>query len=235
MELYTEKIKLKSRDVNMFQKLRTSQLFEIMQETATAHSELLDTGIDVIRAKGLMWVVALQRVEISRMPLYREEITVETWPGRTTHSLYPRYHRFIDSGGESIISTSAIWTLVDMAERRLVSSAQSGIAFDFNRRGFEIALPKPPRSFYTDSAFPFTVPFSYVDMNGHMNNVRYLDLAEDVFPAAADGRTPKSVLVEYSSELLPGERCEILWGERDGAYYMKTGEEKPSFRLVMNY
>jgi len=235
LEVYTEKYKLRSRDVNVFRTLRTSQLFEIMQETATAHSELLGTGIDVIRAKGLMWVVALQRVEINRLPRYREEITVETWPGRTTHSLYPRYHRFIDAEGESIISTSAIWTLVDVEERRLVPSAQSGIDFGFDKRGCEIALPRPPRAFYTDSSFPFTVPFSYVDMNGHMNNVRYFDLAENAFPAAAEGRIPKSILIEYSSELLLGEHLDILWGERDGTYYLKTGGDKPSFRIVMEY
>ena len=235
MESYHIDYTLRSRDVNMFRRLRTSQLFEIMQETATDHSELIGTGINVIRSKGLMWVVALQLVEIERMPEYGETIRVETWPGRTTHSLYPRYHRITDASGEAIINTSAIWTLVDVNERRLVSSAQSGIDFGFDRTGRELPLPKPPRTFYTDSGFEFTVPFSYVDMNGHMNNVKYFDLAENVFPAAAEGRAPRKIVIEYASELLLGEKYEILWGSEGDRYYIRSGGERPSFRIVMDY
>ena len=78
MGIYAEKYTLKSRDVNVFRTLRMSSLFEIMQETATEHSEILGSGIDVIRGKNLMWVLALQLVEIKRMPKYREQITIET-------------------------------------------------------------------------------------------------------------------------------------------------------------
>ena len=235
MEIYTVDYTLRSRDVNMFRRLRTSQLFEIMQETATDHSELIGTGIDVIRSKGLMWVVALQLVEISRMPEYGETVRVETWPGMTVHSLYPRYHRICGGDGEPIINTSAIWTLVDMNERKLVPSSVSGFEFGFDRTGREIALPRAPRSFHTDSSFEFTVPFSYVDMNGHMNNTRYFDLADNVFPPAADGRSPKRIIAEYSSELLLGEKCEILWGSEGERFFIRSGGDKPSFRIVADY
>ena len=60
MEVYTLSCTVRSRDVNMFQHMRPSQLFELLQEAATDHSELLGAGVDVIRAKKLMWVLARQ-------------------------------------------------------------------------------------------------------------------------------------------------------------------------------
>ena len=235
MEIYSLRYAIRSRDVNMFQHMRPSQLFELLQEAATDHSELLGAGVDVIRRQNLMWVLARQNVEIVRMPRYGEKITVETWPGKTVHSLYPRYYRLLDNQGEAIVSSSSIWMLADMGERALVSSSQSGIDFSFEKRGFEIPLPSPPRSFFTDQSVSFTVPFSYVDMNGHMNNTRYFDLADNLSPAALAGRDPVRILVEYSSELRLGCCYELLFGRVDERFFLKTGGDKPLFRIVMDY
>jgi len=235
MGIYSEEYMLKSRDVNMFRTLRMSALFEIMQETATEHSEILGSGIDVIRSKNLMWVLALQLVEIRRMPKYRERIMIETWPGKTVHSLYPRYHHITDSDGNCLISSSAIWTLADVTERKLVLSSQSGFDYEGEKTGKEISLPRAPRAFFTSDTFSFTVPYSFIDMNGHMNNTRYFDLAENVFPPSVAGKTPSRILVEYASELRLGETYDISWGEKDSHYYLKGGGEKPSFRIVVDY
>ena len=235
MEIYTLPCTLRSRDVNMFQRLRPSQLFELMQEAATDHSELLGSGIAAIRAKNLMWVLARQNVEISRMPAYGEKIAVETWPGKTVHSLYPRYYRILDAAGEAIVNSSAIWMLADMSERTLVPSSRSGFDYSFEKRGVEIALSSPPRSFFTDRSTRFTVPFSYVDMNGHMNNTRYFDLADNLSPAALAGRDPKRIVVEYSAELRLGNSYELFYGQEGERFFLKAGDEKPLFRIVMDY
>ena len=235
MEIYTQRCTLRSRDVNCFSRLRPSQLFELMQEAATEHSEKLGAGIAVIRSKNLMWVLARQYAEIERMPVYGEEITLETWPGATVHSLYPRYYRFLDQNGAPIVQSAAIWLLADMSERSLVPSARSGVVFPFEKRGIELPLPSPPRGFFTDKSLPFTVPFSYTDMNGHMNNARYFDLADDLSPAAAAGSDPKRILVEFSSELLPGKEYALQYGSQGERFYLKAGGEKPLFRIVMDY
>ena len=235
MEIYSFPYRLKSRDVNRFRRLRPSQLFELLQEAATDHSERLHVGIAEIRRQNLMWVLARQSVEILRMPSYGESVTVETWPGRTVHSLYPRYYRLMDEKGEVLVNSSSIWMLADMDERALVPSSQSGIDFGFEKRGIELSLPSPPRSFFTDSSAVFTVPYSYIDMNGHMNNTRYFDLADNVCPFAAEGKDPHRILVEYSAELLLGQEYELLFGVDGSRFFMKTGGDKPSFRIVMEY
>ena len=235
MEVYSLTYTLKSRDVNMFQRLRTSQLFEILQEAATDHSKLLGTGIDVIRKKNLMWVLARQSVEIKRMPSYGDSVFIETWPGSTIHSLYPRYYRLTDSEGRPLVDSSAIWMLADMNERSLVPSSRSGIEFSFEKRGSEIPLPSPSRHFFTDKSFSFTVPFSYVDMNGHMNNARYFDLAENLSPAAQAGRDPVRILVEYSAALLLGESYDLCYGQEGGRFYLLAGGDRPRFRIIMDY
>ena len=101
--------------------------------------------------------------------------------------------------------------------------------------GNEIELPSPPRKAEGGESGVFTVPFSYLDLNGHMNNTRYFDLAEDRIPAAAEGRPLREIQVEYSSEALLGDTL-FVTVERDGDRCYVSGEtEKKIFRMCMSY
>ena len=82
---------------------------------------------------------------------------------------------------------------------------------------------------------PFTVPYSYVDLNGHMNNTRYFDLAEDCIPAAAAGKMLRRIQTEYVSEARFGESFTVSWGAEDGEYFLQGEGEKPFFRMRMQY
>ena len=101
--------------------------------------------------------------------------------------------------------------------------------------GHEIELPSPPRKAQGGEASRFTVPFSYLDLNGHMNNNRYFDLAEDLIPAAAEGRALREIQVEYSSEARLGDSLSVTV-EQDGGRFFVSGEtEKRIFRMCMSY
>ena len=79
------------------------------------------------------------------------------------------------------------------------------------------------------------MPFSYVDINGHMNNTRYYDLAEDLCPAAARGEVPALISAEYPGELRLGEAVRVDWQEDAGRYYFCGSSGKDAFRIVMDY
>ena len=76
MNVYSTSLRLRNKDVNLHRRLRTSTLFELLQEASIKHTEDLGMGRDKTLDKGLLWVVTLQRAEITRMPEYDETITV---------------------------------------------------------------------------------------------------------------------------------------------------------------
>ena len=73
MSVYREEILLRSKDVDLFRRLRLSRLFELLQEASIRHTEQLGMGREKTLDKGLLWVVTMQRCEISRMPEYDAE------------------------------------------------------------------------------------------------------------------------------------------------------------------
>ena len=192
-------------------------------------------GRDKTLDRGILWVLGLQRAEIVRMPEYDEEIVLKSWPGKTMHVLFPRYYSLETRAGEPLLRASALWTLVDEKTRKMVFPEKAGIVIDGVTTGEEIALPSPPPSMECGESRVFTVPYSYVDINGHMNNCRFFDLAEDVTGAAAAGRTLREIRSEYSSEALLGQELTVRWGNRGGRYFVSGETGQRVFRMELVY
>ena len=219
----------------MFRRLRTSELFRLLQEASIAHTEQLGMGREKTLDKGLLWILLLQKAEIRRMPEYDENVVLKSWPGKTMHLLFPRYYSMETSAGEHLLSASALWGLVDQNTRKMIFPEKYGIAIEGVTTGEEISLPSAPARLDCTDSVPFTVPFSYVDINGHMNNARYFDLAEDCIPAAAKGEALKSIQIEYVSEARFGETFTVSWGCEDGSYYVTGEGDRPIFRMGLLY
>ena len=103
------------------------------------------------------------------------------------------------------------------------------------KTGNEIALPSPPLRAKEGAVSAFTVPYSYVDLNGHMNNTRYFDLAEDRIPAAAEGHPLRSIAVEYANEAKLGDELSVMVEQQDNVYRISGDTEKKIFRMEFVY
>ena len=234
-EIYTERLTLRSRDVDMFRRLRTSELFKLLQEASIRHTEQLGMGRDRTLDRGILWVLLMQRAEIVRMPEYDEKIVLRSWPGKTMHLLFPRFYSLETEAGEALVKASALWGLVDEKSRKAVFPERYGIEIAGTETGKEIDLPGPIRKLACDREKRFEVPYSFVDMNGHMNNTRYFDLAEDCVGAAAGGKLLKEVRTEYVNEARFGEELTLRWNGADGTVFLSGESSKPVFRMTLRY
>ena len=236
--VYEKEYCLKSSDVNRFRRLRTSVLMRWLQEAAIAHTEELGMGREKTLDRGLLWIVSLQKTEVLRMPVYDETVVVRSWPGKTMHVFFPRYYELVSADRkETLVRASALWMLLDEKTRRFVFPESYGIRIDGIVTGRETALPATPRALPLIEETPFTVPFSYVDLNGHMNNTRYYDLADDLLPFEQEGRLLRSLSAEYLHEIREGQTIRLRRGI-DGTAAFLVGEDEAGtalFRLRLEY
>ena len=235
MSILEETIRLKSKDVDMFRRLRVSRLFELFQEASIRHTEQLGMGREKTLDKGLLWVLLMQRAEIERLPEYDEEIRLRSWPGETMHLLFPRYCTVETTEGEPLIRSSALWSLVDAKSRKVIFPEKYGILITGESVEEKIPLPGSIPKPEAEMEQFFTVPYSFVDLNGHMNNTRYFDLAEDSIGAAAEGRMLKRIETEYINEARFGEKLVLRWQKREDAFLLSGESTKPVFRMKLTY
>ena len=152
------------------------------------------------------------------------------------HVLFPRYYRMLSADGALLLSGSALWTLINAETRTFIFPQQEGIDVPGVVTGNEISLPSGLRSIPATQKRTFTVPYSHTDINGHMNNTRYFDLAEDRMPEGLRGRPVRLIQTEYAREARLGDTIELQSaGSADG--YCLCGQQNGAklFRLSLAY
>ena len=235
MNIFQQTVRIRDCDVSFNRKLRPSCLFSLMQEASIDHTGQLGAGRDKTLDRGFLWVLTRQKVLINRLPEYDEQILFESWPGETMHVLFPRYYRMLDAEGQLLLSASALWTLIDSETRSFIFPQKEGIAVPGEITGNEIPLPSGIRSLPTQQQRHFSVPYSHTDINGHMNNIRYIDECENMIPDIASKRTLKEITVEYTHEILLGEEMVISLGIQDKIYFFSGDGAAHYFSLLLQY
>lgn len=200
--IYTEKKKLLADDVTMFRNLRPSVLFRWLQEISIAHTEELGAGRTKTLDKGVLWVVARVKLEVSRMPVYDEKVTLKSWAGDTMRVLFPRHYVIEDEKGNAIVRASAMWLLMDAKERRLAFPDQYGVVVPGTKEDGELSLPMGVSLKEQKEKKQFVVTYSQVDINKHMNNSKYLDEMEDVLGGEyLENHELATLEIEFKSEI----------------------------------
>ena len=232
--MYRTEYRLLSSDVDLHRRLRLSRLFTMLQEAAIAHTERLGMGRERTLDRGILWAVAMQRLRVRRLPEYDERVILESWPGEMMHVLFPRYSRLTGEAGETLVEASALWILMDARTRARVFPERAGV-FLPGLGADGIPLPRALKAAGGEDT-PFVVPYSYCDLNGHMNNARLPDIAEDLMPQDLRGGAIRQVEAEYLGEARPGEAIVLRTG-LDGCAFALAGsrEGRPLFRLRLEY
>ena len=236
MGIYETTYKILASDVDMYQRLRLSRLFTVFEDISLRHTNELGISRDKTLDRGILWVVTMQRVDVERLPFYDENVRIETWIGRIRHSMFPRFFRMTDPEGRTLLTASGFWMLIDAEKRSLLNPQRVGIAFPEEDVADEPPLPSAPKSLPFTGESLYTVPYSSIDLNGHMNNARYLDLAENVMPAEVREKKIRCINTEYAAEIRPEETVRLETGAEEHAFYLACMRDaKRLFRLRLDY
>ena len=233
---YEIRTRIRSVQVDRTRKIRTSELFRLLQEASIAHTEALGCTRRETLDRGVLWVIARQSLQIEALPEYDDEVVIRSWPGEMMHVFFPRFYEVLRDG-QCIVRGEAIWMMIDADSRAMVMPEDYGIALRGRPGSPEllipaVTMPKGAEPAYEQEAEP---RFSQIDINGHMNNARYFDLIEDRMPAEQHERTPKRILANYSNELRECERFTLRGFETAGDWTYEGASEKVKFRISLHY
>lgn len=243
MELvYRQKELVNTSRADCFGRLRPEALLSLIQEAAGMHCYALGVGRDVLGSRNLFWAVVRQRVQIQRLPVIGETMTLETWPGEATRAAYPRYTVARTEQGEILFRCAALWLMMDGSSRAMVLPDKSGFLVPGVRREEQIALPGslPPAVMGHEETR--RVRYSELDANGHMSNTRYLNWLEDLFPAQYHRDHPlREFQISYLSEAREGQEIHMTWDlGQEGELQLEgrrteNGQEHRVFALKAKY
>jgi acyl-ACP thioesterase len=227
METYwQEKYGVRSYDVDFHGEATLGAMCRFMQEVAGAHAETIGVGFEALTSKGMAWVLARQRIEIDRMPGVGETVTARTWPSGKDRLFFYRDFHFAAADGRTLLRATTAWFVIAIATReRQPAEAFIDELFPMGEPQFENrpARLRPQSGGGAGPVFP--VRYGDLDVNDHVNNVRYLEWLLDGLPIEFHrGNRLRSIDVNYLAETLPGDAVRIVNAE--------SGDGTLSHRIV---
>ncbi len=186
-------------------KARLSAVADWFQEAAGLNADELGFGDEMLFRHGITWILTKMIFYIKKMPSVGQELQVRTWPSRMEH-LAHRGYELLDEEGTPIICATGAWAVMDLQTRKIIPMPQSILSVYPKQTITHVpfASTVTPRLRNPDShESPILVRHDDLDMNGHVNNARYLGwLLEPVVP---DNEALSMLEVSFRAECFPGD------------------------------
>jgi medium-chain acyl-[acyl-carrier-protein] hydrolase len=196
-------------------RLRWASLADMLQEVAWKHADSRNFGQELFD-KGFMWVLSRFHIKVFEMPSWGEYIKIKT-AGRGINKLFAlREFEVENRQGKIIAKAMSAWLLLDIKSKRPQRPRQvlPYELFDDNP-DISIVPDKVNLDIELLTSKSFSVNYSDLDMNNHVNNVSYIRWIED-FCFEKEIQFDE-LLINYLTEAIIGEEIEIL--------FQKNGKE----------
>lgn len=227
--IYRKQYSIMDNCTDRYGRLKPSQILFFAQDAATSQCDIIGMDWPSMAARGLFWVITRTHVQIHRLPKKGDTVTVETWPMANTRVAYPRAMTMYDEQGQVLVQTISLWVLMDIEKRTMVLPGRSGLDFTGENRGGELPIPGGLVPCESDNCRYRTVAYTDLDINGHVNNTRYMDWVDDLTDSEFHkAHAPKEFTVCYLSEAREGQtlRQEAVYDPATNTFQAEFRREK---------
>ena len=176
-KIYVEKFKIRASEVDNNGKITIPAICGLFQEIAGNHALLLNFDITDLHRQGLTWVLYRMDIEVYEFPNWRDEITIETWPATGDGLRTYRNYRILDKDGKELVVSLSYWMMINLETRRPTRLNEDILNTRFSDRE-HVLLPKTDRIGNLEEITltkEITVRQADLDMNRHVNNVRFIE------------------------------------------------------------
>lgn len=241
MEKYNVIKRIPSFDTDMSATLRPASFLNYAQEAANIHADYIGVGYDNMHITRKAWVLARMHVIFHKLPKWRENINVQSWhKGANGFQFLRDFVVYDKEGSEKLISATTSWLVIDIDTRRL--SKYPELAEDEEKCIKEDVIAEAaPKITMPKEAAPVLVAkhlanYSDLDMNGHVNNVKYTEWAMNIIEFEVTNNKPlKELIINFNNEVKAGDEVELYryceQGEDGSLVYYIEGKvnDKSSF------
>ena len=232
MKRYKKEHTLKVYEVTCFGDLKLLGLFNILQEVASEHADLLGIGYKACCSAGVAWVAASYRVDIKCLPKIGEKIYIETWIANCLAVTSQRCYQIKDEQGNILIEGLTNWALIDIKTLRPVVITKNlkidTSEIDGEKLVFSDEKIRLLQLEKVDYESHFYSRFDEMDTNQHINNAIYPTWSAESLPADwQEKNIPTEVQINFKSPTKAFEQIDIFTSiiENETLHKIQVGEE----------
>ena len=179
---HTEKHTIASYMVDGQRRLSPTLMFNLLQEVAVNHADLLGVGWDYLRQFNQFWALSRMDVEILKMPEWLDEVNITTWPKRNTYLMQPRDYQMKTLNGELLVRATSNWVILDgEGKPQQLNTYENNLGVVDDLHAIESPASRLRTGVPCERPVFKPVVYSNIDMNRHANNAAYVTWVMDSF------------------------------------------------------
>ena len=212
MEIREDKFTVKTYECQADGNIKIVSLMQYLQEAAALHAEQLGLGFGRLNEIDSYWVLLNLRIEIAKFPKWNDAVVIKTWPSGYTRLIATREFVGRDQDDCELFRASSQWMVLDKQTSR-----------PKNLFHLDLSLPKTgpkaisgklkrlePQNGYSQVE-RVRVPYSSIDLNGHVNNTEYVRWGVDALTRAFKLKgSIRFVHATYLSEVFEADQLDLL-------------------------
>ena len=166
-------------------KLTMGVLGNHLLNCAGFHASERGFGIAEINENHYTWVLSRLAIELEDMPRQYEDFTIHTWIENVYRLFTDRNFELVNKDGKTIGYARSVWAMISMETRKPADLfTLPGESLNQYVSGRECPISKPNRVkvVQDNSVAEYLTKYSDIDINGHVNSIKYIEHILDLFP-----------------------------------------------------
>jgi len=167
------------------EKATITLISRLLLDAASIHAQEREFGYEHILRDNVTWVLSRLSIQMNEYPGHNEHFTVNTWVESVTRTFTQRCFSFINQSGKIVGYANSIWAAIDLQTRRPIDIASwrpDMLQYLVEEKICPIEkMNKIPQLDGIESCMGYTVRYSDIDINKHMNSAKYIEHAVNTF------------------------------------------------------
>ena len=212
---------VQNADADFRSLLKPSALLRYVEQVSADHARKFGMTDQFFRDRGVAFLVGKQALRFSRVPMRAEKLTLTTRVESSRRGSIKRITTVTDAAGQEVAMVDCRWIVVDLATSHIMR--EPGWTVDgFWNESVEGELPLLlHKCKEVTPAGEGTAHYSQCDLNGHINNAFYLDVACDLLPLDIVRKGPVTFAsISYHREVPLGQTMQVFYAPSAEGWYM---------------
>lgn len=227
--IFKEKFKMGLKDIDKNNLIKNRAILEFLENIGSYHSDLAGYGANYTEKEGIAWVLVGWKLQVLKRPKYGQTLEINTWAKTGSKVATFRDFEIYDEDKNLCAIATSKWTMVDIRKGKITKITDDVIkAYEPEQKNLfpELDLEKLaiPTSF--ENEIEYIVKRKDIDINGHMHNLYYLDLAYEALPEEIYNKRPfDKVKIQYKKEMKLGDKVKCKFANIEGKYIVVISSE----------
>lgn len=220
---YKREITLNYMDCSTERKVFLHYILGIFSEIAGDESQAKGHTHEVLVNQGRVFLITRMSIRLHRTPCVNETLIFRTWFRKTEGRFFLRDCEVTSPAGELIASVSGTWVLIDLAEHKVLETAEHPYV---NVKSFDEAADSPEcKKVVSGETLPVIgtrcVCYTDLDCNYHLNNSAYSRIATDFLPPDYQKREIRDFVINFNKETKLEDTLEIRGAGRGDSFIIQ--------------